>query len=89
MARSIRQPDGLGLKQYLRVETAPVSQTVAVTASALNVRSGPGTHYSIIPRAIRDTRLTVQKEQSGWLLVRLFNGLTGWVYGKYVRLSVQ
>lgn len=58
---------------------------VAVTASALNVRSGPGTHYRIITQVQKGTRLTVQKQQGGWLLVRLPNGHTGWVYGQYVR----
>lgn len=63
----------------------PASQTVAVTASVLNMRSGPGTNHSIITKVKRDTRLTVQKKHSDWLLVRLLNGLTGWVFGQYVR----
>ncbi|HEY8343116.1 MAG TPA: SH3 domain-containing protein, partial [Calditerricola sp.] len=64
---------------------APSSQTVAVTASVLNVRSGPGTTYAIVTKVKRDTRLTVQKQQAGWLQVRLPNGRTGWVSGQYVR----
>jgi Membrane proteins related to metalloendopeptidases len=75
--------------QYLHVNEAPstqtTTQTVAVTASVLNVRSGPGTDYAIITTAKRDTYLSVQEQQNGWLFVRLLNGLTGWVSSQYVR----
>ncbi|HEY8342866.1 MAG TPA: SH3 domain-containing protein [Calditerricola sp.] len=64
---------------------APSAQTVEVTASVLNVRSGPGTNYAIISQVKRNTRLTVQKKQGGWLQVRLPNGRTGWVSAQYVR----
>jgi len=64
---------------------APSSQTVEVTASVLNVRSGPGTNYAITSQVKRGTRLTVLKQQGGWLQVRLSNGRTGWVSGQYVR----
>ena len=73
------------LTAALHVKAAPSSKTVTVTASSLNVRSGPGTHYAILTKAKRNTRLTVQKQHGNWLLVRLLSGLTGWVSGQYVR----
>lgn len=84
-------------RQYLRVEgatpsppasppvPAPGTQTVAVNTSVLNVRAGPGTHYRVVTQVRRDTRLTVHQRRGEWLLVRLPNGLPGWVFGRYVR----
>lgn len=53
-----------------------------VTASALNVRSGPGVNYRIIDTVKKGEAFTVIKEHSnGW--VQFKSG--GWVNGKYLK----
>jgi SH3 domain protein len=79
LASSLEVPHPLSLVH------AKATSQVTVTASVLNVRAGPGTHYAIITKVPRNTRLTVQKQQGSWLAVRLPNGLTGWVSNQYVQ----
>ncbi|MFQ5650138.1 MAG: PorV/PorQ family protein [bacterium] len=59
---------------------------VVVTARVLNVRSGPGTRYLKIAQAKSGQRLEMLQQKGVWRKIRLDNGRTGWVHGKYVRL---
>lgn len=54
------------LEAYLPIQTAQAATAsqVAVTASVLNVRAGPGTHYAIITKVLRNTRLSVQNSRA-------------------------
>ena len=56
-----------------------------VTSRALNLRSGPGSGYAIIRALPRGTRLLVlgQSANAYWLLVRLEDGVEGWVARPY------
>lgn len=63
--------------------TTTTSYTATVTPNiGLNVRSGPGTNYSIITALTKGTRITITQESSGW-------GKTsrGWVSLDYVSKS--
>lgn len=65
--------------------------TVALSASRLNVRSGPGTDYSIIAKAYPDEEVTVlaQDNTGSWLQIAL-PSLTdgfGWVSADYIDLD--
>ena len=66
------------------VEPAPptVENKGKVTASALNVRSGPGTNYSILRTVRKNTVLTFEKEQQGWGKLK---DQKGWVSLTYIK----
>jgi uncharacterized protein YvpB len=67
------------------VYTPPV--IYKVTASNLNVRTGPGTQYSKIGMVSNGTVLNViHKGSNGWFKIS-FNGKTGYVSGDYVGTS--
>ncbi|CEK30191.1 enterotoxin [[Clostridium] sordellii] len=57
-----------------------------VTVPELNVRSGPGTNYSVISQVKKGNILAViaGDTSNNWLKIQFKNGTTGWVSGKYV-----
>ncbi|NLO82532.1 MAG: SpoIID/LytB domain-containing protein, partial [Clostridiales bacterium] len=57
-----------------------------VTASALNVRSGPSTKNHIVGVVVKGTRLTVLEEAGSWFKIE-YNGITGYVSGQYIKLE--
>ncbi len=61
----------------------PASGMVSVSASVLNVRSGPGLSYPVIYQIHRDYVLEVNGKTTGWLYVQLPNGEFGWVMNIY------
>lgn len=50
----------------------------------LSLRSGPGSNFREIRRLGPNTFLSVEGRRGSWLKVRLRDGGTGWVFGKYV-----
>lgn len=56
---------------------------VSVTASLLNVRSGPGAGNAIIRQVRKGEILDVSGESGGWLYVVLSDGADGWVDARY------
>lgn len=67
--------------------SAPLAnaETIEVTASRLNVRSGPSTRNRIILTARRGNRFTVLQRSGSWKRVRLSSG-SGWLYHPYTRV---
>ncbi|CEQ08816.1 SH3-domain-containing protein [[Clostridium] sordellii] len=63
------------------------SKTGTVTASALNIRSGPSTSYSVITNVYKGDKLEILETSNGWYKVKLANGKTGWGSGKYISVS--
>lgn len=62
-----------------------VGKIATVTASALNVRSGAGTNYSVISKAYKGNNVKILEVASnGWNKVQLTSGVTGWVSGDYL-----
>ena len=57
--------------------------TKYVTASVLNVRSGPSTNYKIITTVKKNQALSVIQVKGSWNKVTV-NKKTGWVSGKYL-----
>ena len=55
---------------------------VRITASALNVRSGPGTSYKINTVVKKNEAFTILEEKNGW--GKLKSG-AGWIYLKYTK----
>ncbi|MCS6799130.1 MAG: SH3 domain-containing protein [Myxococcota bacterium] len=65
----------------------PVGSTLKVTASALNLRSGPSTRYSVITVMPNGVRVTLVRSSpaDGWYNIR-YGSTEGWSYGAYLDL---
>lgn len=61
----------------------PNSARLTVTGATVNLRSGPGTQYSIVGVARNGDKL-VQANETGWVPV-LVDGVVRWISGKYVK----
>lgn len=78
-------------------ETTTVTQSAftalntsgVVTASTLNVRTGPSTSYSVFHLLYRGNRVTVIGKQGDWYKIQLSNGKTGWVSSLYLQLDAR
>lgn len=65
--------------------TAPAqAETVEITASALNVRSGPSTRYSRVGLAYEGDKVEVVGRSGDWVKVKKGSS-TGWVHSSYIR----
>jgi len=73
------------------VTATPSYPTARVTATILNVRSGPSTTADIITRLQYDTQLRVEgrNAESDWVQVVLDDGSKGWVSAEWVNLSTS
>lgn len=58
------------------------ASTVTITGSSVNVRTGPGTSYSIYKVAHKGDKLE-KLNADGWIAI-LFGGKVRWISGKYV-----
>ena len=58
--------------------------TYTVTASALNVRKGPGTSNAILGTLSNGAVVTASGESNGWLKIT-YKGQTGWISKKYTK----
>jgi peptidoglycan hydrolase-like amidase/uncharacterized protein YraI len=57
-----------------------------VTASTLNMRSGPATSSSVLKKLVRNAKITVISENSGWYYIS-YQGVNGYVSSAYVKLT--
>jgi cell wall-associated NlpC family hydrolase len=58
-----------------------------VTASRLNMRTGPGTWYSIMHVLWQGNTVKVIGESNGWYKIQLSDGRTGWVSSTYLQVN--
>lgn len=63
------------------------TKTGTVTASSLNIRSGPSTSYSVVGNVYKGNTLQILETSNGWYKVKLSNGKIGWGSGKYINVS--
>ncbi|NLO82604.1 MAG: SH3 domain-containing protein, partial [Clostridiales bacterium] len=75
--------------QYIKLSSGSPSQgqntkTGIVTASALNVRSGPGTGYSRIGYLTKNAKVEIIGQSGSWYKIKFANG-TGYVSSKYIK----
>jgi len=75
--------------QYLNLNSQSVARQATVTASQLNVRSGPSTAYSIVHVLRQGETVEVIGESGGWYQIRLKDGRVGWSSGQYLNLNSQ
>ncbi|HWP57497.1 MAG TPA: SH3 domain-containing protein [Candidatus Acidoferrales bacterium] len=84
-------PPGYILDRFARpLEEPPKTSAAAlgtyVTTAEVNVRSGPGTQYSIVSRIPKDTRVEVVDAEGDWLKVQSKHGKpSGYVSARYLR----
>ena len=79
----------MGGKNEHATNVAGFEETVTASPS-LNVRSGPGTGYSLVGSLATGAQVAVLAEQNGWYQVLFPSGsaaVTGWVSASYVTLS--
>ena len=74
---------------YSSVATIKVNTTGTVTATKLNVRSGPSTKYSIVHKLYQGNRVKVIGILNGWCQIRLSDGRTVWVSKTYLSLDIE
>lgn len=59
----------------------------AFTTTGLNFRTGPGLDQTIKTVLQKNTPVTVLKKTGSWYQIKLGNGATGYVFGKYLKLA--
>ncbi|RKZ87667.1 MAG: lipopolysaccharide transport periplasmic protein LptA [Gammaproteobacteria bacterium] len=74
-------------------ETVPLDDgypSAIVTATRLNIRSGPGQQYDKLGSFIQGSKLIVLTEQKDWVQVRGMIGsqvIIGWIHRRYIQLN--
>lgn len=73
-----------GKKAGSAVKKAAQTQSGTITASALNVRSGPGTGHKTVGSALKQgASVSILEKKDGWFKI----GQGKWVFGKYVKVA--
>ena len=67
----------------------PAGKTATVTATSLNVRTGPSTSYSIMHVLWQGNKVPVIDESGGFYKIRLSDGRTGWISKNYAVLNTE
>ena len=70
-------------KSYFDEQTYPAR--VIITASALNVRSGPSTNHMRVGTVYRNNIIDCHGKMAGWYVVHLDNDTVGLVSGQYAK----
>ncbi len=74
--------------QYVSKSSISTAQTKYVSASSLNMRSGPSTSYSVINKLSNGTKVEVISTSNGWSKIQ-YNGQTGYVSSEYLSSTAQ
>ena len=67
---------------------APQSGTVDITSGTLNVRSGPGTNYSVIGSLKKGAAVTITGSTGAWFSIS-FSGKTGYVSTQFIKVTAN
>jgi len=65
-------------------DSSLAANTISVSASVANIRSGPGTKYDVLWQVEKYHPLKKIKEQGSWYYFQDFEGDKGWVHKKLV-----
>ncbi|MCA9728405.1 MAG: SH3 domain-containing protein [Candidatus Eisenbacteria bacterium] len=68
------------------VAFAQTEAHVRITATSLNVRSGPGTDFEVLGSVKKGEVVVQLRESPGWVQIQLESGTIGWVSDKYVEV---
>ena len=78
--------------KYLKLTTKLSSTKVnkkGTTTGSVNMRSGASTSYKIVTKLKKGVKIDVLKKMSnGWYQIK-YNGKTGYISGKYLKLTTQ
>jgi len=87
--------DGYVSSQYISTSTSASTSSSGGNArwtsgvvSSLNVRSGPGTNYSVVASLQPSTQVTLISKQGDWAQIGIPSGGTGWVLATYLDVGV-
>lgn len=67
--------------------TVTTKKGTVINATVLNIRSGPGTSYSIVEKLKNGDVVNIIESKNGWHRVNTASGKTGWVSGDYIKIS--
>ncbi len=67
--------------------TAQKIKQATITSSGVNIRSGPGTSYSMVTTAAKDAKFNIAEVSGQWIKINLPNGEQGWVAGWLVAVN--
>ncbi len=65
-----------------------LDSTGVVTASKLNVRSGPASTYSIILALWQGNKVNIIGKSGDWYQIKLSDGKSGWVSSAYLKVDI-
>ncbi|MDY3002249.1 MAG: SH3 domain-containing protein [Romboutsia timonensis] len=71
----------------MTANNAYVSNIGTVTASSLNVRSGPSTSYTVVTTVKKNDKVNILQSSNGWYKIETSSGKQGWVSSSYVSAS--
>jgi SH3-like domain-containing protein len=80
----LRFIDFEGDKGWLKSTLVHKISSVITTKEDCNIRSGPGTKYSIVFKAERGVAFKVLKRKDSWIQVQHADGDKGWIYKSLV-----
>lgn len=71
------------------IKVEPLSATGTVTASSLNVRSGPNASYSIVGGLSKGNSVTIVGSCNGWYKIKYGSVDNAWVSAQYVTITTK
>ena len=71
----------------MTANNAYVSNIGTVTASSLNVRSGPSTSYTVVTTVKKNDKVNILQSSNGWYKIETTSGKQGWVSSSYISAS--
>ncbi|NOY13400.1 MAG: SH3 domain-containing protein [Deltaproteobacteria bacterium] len=76
--------DADGRTGYVHQSLTGKTPSVIVTASISNVRSGPGTEFPVVFKAVRGNCYKTVAKQQEWVQITTEAGQTGWIWQNLV-----
>ena len=73
---------------YVGEDTSSITSAKYVTATSLNVRSGPSTSYSVIGKLSNGSKVEVISTSNGWSKIK-YNNQTGYVSSQYLSNTIS
>ena len=71
----------------MAANNAYASNIGTVTASSLNVRSGPSTSYKIVTTVKKNDKVNILQSSNGWYKIETASGKQGWASSSYISIS--
>ena len=71
----------------MTANNAYASNIGTVTASSLNVRSGPSTSYTVVTTVKKNDKVNILQSSNGWYKIETSSGKQGWVSSSYISAS--